>query len=146
MRLLRQFIDIGLPLLGVAIILGSVLFVRETLTTQIACVGFGMVLIELGVWKAAHRLLPNERKYHALRAEGDRFIGLVRKLNQTALAVQEQDSTENQEAFADVQAQMRQAIERMTGVAGKTDAQLAAERGETPSDAQQPAQEPAQVS
>ncbi len=87
MRLLRQLVDISLPLLGVAIILGSVLFVREALTTQIAFVGLGMVLIELGVWKAAHRLLPSERKYNALRAEGDRFLGLMRKLNQAALAV-----------------------------------------------------------
>ncbi len=142
MRFLRQCIDIALPLLGVAVILGSVLFVRENLKTQLAIVGIGMVLIELGVWKAAHRLLPNERKFNALRAEGDRFIGLVRKLNQAALALREAESPENKESFGAVQDEMRQAIQRMSNVAGKTDKEIAAQRGEP---ATEPAPEPVQV-
>ena len=130
MRFLRQCIDIALPLLGVAVILGSVLFVRENLKTQIAFVGLGMVLIELGVWKAAHRLLPNERKFNALRAEGDRFLGLVRKLNRAAQPLRKAESPENKESFGEVQDEMRQAIQRMSNVAGKTDAELAAQRPE----------------
>ena len=43
MRTLRRVIDIGLPLLGVAVILCAVLFVRDNLRTQIAFVGLGMV-------------------------------------------------------------------------------------------------------
>ena len=87
MRTLRKIIDISLPLLGVAVILSAVLFVRDNLRTQIAFVGLGMVLIEVGVWKVAHKLLPNERKYLALRAEGDLIIKMVRQLNAAALAM-----------------------------------------------------------
>jgi hypothetical protein len=35
---------------------------------------FQAILIEVGVWHLAQRLLPSERQYHALRAEVDRFL------------------------------------------------------------------------
>ena len=57
MRTLRKFIDIAIPLSGVALILGAVLFLRSDLRVQIAAVGLGMLLIEVGVWKFPHQLL-----------------------------------------------------------------------------------------
>ncbi|MFQ5754615.1 MAG: hypothetical protein ACE5H7_00840 [Acidiferrobacterales bacterium] len=128
MRTLRKVIDISLPFAGVAVILGAVLFMRADLTMQIAVVGFGMVLIEVGIWKGAHRLLPSERKYPALRTEGHLFMKLLRRLNAVALALRENDSPERRQAFEEVQDAMRQAVERMAHVAGKTDAELASER------------------
>jgi hypothetical protein len=128
LRTLRKVIDISLPLAGVAVVLGAVLFMREDLRMQIAVVGLGMVLIEVGVWKGAHRLLPSDRKYLALRTEGNLFMKLLRELNVAALALRENDSPEHRQAFEEVRDAMRQAVERMVHVAGKTDAELASER------------------
>lgn len=128
MRKLRTIINNALPFIGVALILGAVLILREDLSIQIAVVGLGMLMIELGVWKFGHKVLPSERKYLALRAETDRFIQLVRKLNTAALAVKAYESPETREAFQQVQETMRLAIGRMAEVAGKTDAELASER------------------
>ncbi len=127
MRTLRKVIDIGLPLLGVAVILSAVLVVKDNLRIQIALVGLGMVLIEVGVWKAAHKLLPDDRKYLALRTEGDLFVKLIRQLNAAALAMKESDSPEYRQAFEEVRDAMQQAVERMADVAGKTNAELASE-------------------
>ena len=128
MRTLRNIIDTCLPFVGIAVILTAMVSLRESPRLQIALVGLGMVLIELGVWKAAHQLMPSGRRYLALRAEGDLFMGLIRDLNTAALVVKEDDSAENRLAFEKVRGEMHQAVERMADVAGKTDAEIAAER------------------
>ncbi len=124
MRTLRKSIDIGLPLVGVAVVLAAVLFVGGDVRIQLAIVGLGMVVIELGVWKAAHRFLPTGRQYLALRAENDQFLGLVRELNAAALAVRQNGSQAHEQAFEEVRDAMRQSVERMAEVAGKTNAEL----------------------
>ncbi len=128
MRKLRTFIDNALPFIGVALILGAMLTLREDLRIQIAVVGLGILMVELGVWRFGHKVLPSERKYLALRAETDRFIELVRALNTAALAVKANGSPENRQAFQQVQETMQHAVARMAEVAGKTDAELASER------------------
>jgi hypothetical protein len=128
LRKLRIFVDNALPFFGVAIILGAMLTLREDLRIQIAVVGLGILMIELGVWKIGHKVLPSQRKYLALRAETDRFIKLVRDLNAAALVLKQHDSPKTRQAFQQVQETMRQAIGRMAEVAGKTDAELASER------------------
>lgn len=128
MRALRKSIDIGLPLVGVAIILAAVLFVRDDLRIQLAIIGLGMVVLELGVWKAAHRVLPTGRRYLALRAESDLFLQLVRQLNTAALARKQSNSQAHRQAFGEVQDAMRQSVERMGEVAGKTDTELESAR------------------
>ncbi len=138
LRTLRKTIDIGLPLVGVAVILASVLFVRDDLRIQLAIVGLGMVVLELGVWKAAHRILPTKRRYLGLRAETDAFVQLVRQLNTAALAVKQNDSQSHKQAFEEVRDAMRQSVERMAAVAGKTNAELAP-ASEGPDMAQLPA-------
>ena len=128
MRTLRKFIDIAVPLMGVGVILGAVLFLRGDLRVQIAVVGLGMLLIEIGVWKIPHQLLGTGRKYLALRTEVDQFLHLVRQLNTAAVALRKDDSPQNRQALQEVPAAMRQAVDRMVHVAGKTDAELATER------------------
>ncbi len=128
MKTLRKLIDIAIPLTGVAVILGAVLLLRSDLRVQIAVVGLGMLLIEVGVWKIPHQLLGTGRKYLALRTEVDHFLGLVRQLNSAAVALREGDSPQNRRALQEVPEAMRQAVERMVHVAGKTDAELTAER------------------
>lgn len=123
MRHLRKGFDIGLPLIGVMIILGAVLFLRE-IRTQIAVVMVGIVLIEAGVWKIAHQLLPNDRRYYALRYEINALIALSRDLNEAALATKVEDTPENQRAFDEIREAMHRAIDQISDVAGRTAKEL----------------------
>lgn len=124
---IRKFIDIALPFVAVAAILGAVLFVRDNLTIQVAIVGLGMVALEVGTWKLRQQVLMNKRKDFALRAEGDAFLKHLRELHATATAMKQNDSPENHQAFDGASDAMRQSVERLVAMAGKTDTELAAE-------------------
>jgi len=128
LRILRQRLETGLPILGVVVIFSAVLFVRE-LRSQVAIVVLGMLLMEVGVWKLAQHVLPSERQYLALRGETDLFITLVRQLNAAALLVKAQDVPNHRREFEEVRHAMQQTVERICEVAGKTNAELAAEGG-----------------
>ena len=123
MRYLRKSFDIGLPMIGVMIILGAVLFLRE-IRIQIAVVMVGIVLIEAGVWKIAHQLLPNDRRYHALRYEIDAFIALSRDLNEAALVAKVEDTPENRRSFDEIRKSMHRAVDQIADVAGMTAEEL----------------------
>ena len=131
LRRWRRRLDPCVSVLGILVILGAVLFSQE-LRTQILVTTCGIVLMEVGVWRLAQRLLPSERQYHALRAEVDRFLQLVRYLNTAALARKAHDAPETHQAFAQVYQEMQQAVVRMATLAGKTDAELAAEKAQEP--------------
>ena len=124
LRRLCNVLNTGLPFAGVVVILSTLILVQE-LRLQIAIVAVGIMLIEIGVWKFANKVLPSERKYDALRTEVDQFIGLARQLNTAALARHESGSGEHQTEFEAVQRLMAQSVEHMAEVAGKTDAQVA---------------------
>ena len=131
LRRWRRRLDPCVSVLGILVILGAVLFSQE-LRTQILVTTCGIVLMEVGVWRLAQRLLPSERQYNALRAEVDRFLQLVRHLNTTALTRKAYDTPETRQAFAHVYQEMQQAVARMATLAGKTDAELAAEKAQGP--------------
>jgi len=131
LRRWRRRLDPCVSVLGILVILGAVLFSQE-LRTQILVTTCGIVLMEVGVWRLAQRLLPSERQYHALRVEVDRFLQLVRHLNTAALARKAHDAPETHQAFAQVYQEMQQAVARMATLAGKTDAELAAEKAQEP--------------
>ena len=126
MRRLQTVINNGLPILGVLVILGAEVVIQD-LRLQLAVVVFGILLIEAGVWRLAYHFVPEARHYNALRAEGDYFMGLIRKLNRAAIAVKKDDSTENRQAVTDIRQEMLQVVEQMVAVAGKTDDELTAE-------------------
>ncbi len=126
MSTFRKVIDIGLPFVAVAAILGAVLFVRDSLSIQVAIVGLGMVALEVGTWKLRQQVLMNKRKGLALRAEGDQFLKQLRVLHAAAIAMKDDnDSAERHQAFEDARDAMRQSVERMAAMAGKTDTELA---------------------
>ena len=131
LRRWRRRLDPCVSVLGILVILGAVLFSQE-LRTQILVTTCGIVLMEVGVWRLAQRLLPSERQYNALRAEVDRFLQLVRHLNTAALTRKAHDTPETRQAFAQVYQEMQQAVARMATLAGKTDAELAAEKAQEP--------------
>ena len=87
MRKFRRILDIGLPILGILVVFGAVLWpvISLRLQLQVLVVLVGILMIEAGVWKLTSPFLPSERKYNALRSEVDRFIDLVRALNSAAL-------------------------------------------------------------
>lgn len=124
MSTFRKVINIGLPFVAVAAILGAVLFVRDNLSLQVAIVGLGMVALEVGTWKLRQQVLVNKRKDLALRAEGDEFLRQLRELHAAASAMKENNSAEHYQAFEHARDAMRQSVERIAAMAGKTDAEL----------------------
>lgn len=84
-RRIRRVMEAAIPLLGIGMIFLSVLFGPSSLQLQVILVLVGVLILEAGVWGLTSGLLPNERRYLALREEGDHFIALIRELNSAAL-------------------------------------------------------------
>ena len=62
MRVARRAVVLGIPLLGMAIVFGGVLFVPPSnLQLLILVVLVGVLILEAGVWGLTGQLLPNER-------------------------------------------------------------------------------------
>jgi hypothetical protein len=96
-----------------AIVLSSFLFL-DNLFAWYATVIVGLLIVLAGFLYGAHPFLTSERRFHALRNEVDRFIGLVRRLNSAAAENQ-------QEEFQKAKAEMLASVERMAELAGKPD-------------------------
>ena len=75
-----------------------------------------VVILEAGARGRTSGLLPNERVHLDLRQEGDRFLELMRVLNQTAVA--EDDGHEHDERVQGTLGEMRTSVERMAELAG----------------------------
>jgi uncharacterized membrane protein YccC len=124
-RTIRNAAQIGMPIVGTAIVFGAILLMIDPMK-QIAVAAVGVLLIQAGIWKLAHPILPSERKFQALRREVDHFIRLVRRLNAAALGVKEVDTDATRAAFEAEQRRMHESFERMAVLAGKTDEEVAA--------------------
>ena len=85
MRRLRNIIDRLVIYTGVMLVLGTMLF-TEALVLRTSLVLFGLLMVELGVWRAASTLLPNTRRNQPLRDEVNRFMKLVREIYRVANA------------------------------------------------------------
>lgn len=117
MKTVRRKVDTLLPVVGIVVVLSAVLFLWQNLYLQVAVVVAGIFLIEAGIWKLAHPLLPSQRKYRALRAEVDDFIGLVRRLN--TAAVERHGLTPDADARVEaVRQEMLESVDRMVEYAG----------------------------
>lgn len=123
MRKLRRVLHLLVPAVGMALVIGAVLF-GESLPVQLFLVLAGLLLTEAGLWRLADPFLPDERKYLALRAETDHFMTLVRQLNAAALALDHGEERGPRFALEEVRTEMHRSIDRMVGVAGKTAAQV----------------------
>ena len=123
-RTLRQALDTSLPILGIVVILSAVLCMQE-FRGHVALVVLGILLIEVGVWKLAHQVLPTERTSLALRGEVELFLTLGRPLHAAALRGKTHDAPEPRQACEEVHQSLRQTVERIIQGAGKTDADLA---------------------
>lgn len=120
MRTVRRTVDMVLPVAGIVLVLGAVLFLWQNLYLQLGIVIVGIFLIEAGIWKLAHPLLPSARRYHALRAEVDQFIELVRRLNAVAAPDATGEATTDPQVAA-VRQDMLSSVDRMVACAGRDD-------------------------
>lgn len=118
-RKLRRILHMIVPAVGMALVIGAVLF-GESLAIQLFLVVAGLLLTEAGLWRLADPILPDERKYVALRNEADHFMTLVRQLNAAALALDEGDARGSRFAIDELQTEMHRSIDRMVSFAGKT--------------------------
>lgn len=116
MRRLRKALDILLPVTGIVLVYSAVLLVVG-IYRQLALVTIGTLLIEAGIWKLAHPLLPSERRFTALREEVDALFPLVRRLNAAAVALRAGDESAR-EVFDSAREELHQSVERMAEVAG----------------------------
>ena len=123
-RILRKIIYTSLPFIGAQVLISIMLFTQAL--PNMAMVVIGLLLLEVGIWKLAPKLMLPERKYHALRAQTDRFLSLIRQLNMAAIRVKEQDTPENRQAIEEIQQSMLQLVKHIIAVAGKTDIELTA--------------------
>ncbi len=85
MQQLRDVIDRIVIYTGVLLVLGTVIF-TEASTRQTLLVLIGLLLLQLGVWRVASRLLPSARRTHLLREEVNQFVKLVREMYRAANA------------------------------------------------------------
>ncbi len=115
-RKIRRVLAIALPVSGMGIIFGSVLYGASSLQLQVLFVLFGVLVLEAGVWGLANRLLWDERRPNGLREEGDHFIGLIRELSEAAIAG---EGTEDDAPYRNILEQMHTSVRRMGELAGQ---------------------------
>ncbi|MCA9738247.1 MAG: hypothetical protein R3E98_03115 [Gemmatimonadota bacterium] len=115
---MRKIFDVGLPITGMVLVFLAALWVQD-LQLRVILILIGLLLIWVGVWKLANPLYPNERRFHDLRLEVDRFIALVRDLNQAALQQRVTDSSDAQDRTASILGAMRRSVDRMAALAGR---------------------------
>lgn len=116
----RKTVEIGLPILGMLVVFGGVIFVSPTeLQIQLLVVLAGVMMIEAGVWGMTKAILPNERRFVALREEGNRFIGLIRILNAAKVIDLREGSDHTRRAVAVALEEMHDSVRTMGELAGQ---------------------------
>jgi hypothetical protein len=126
-RKFRRAMHLLVPAVGMALVLGAVLL-GESLPTQLFLVVAGLLLTEAGIWRLAEPILPDERKYAALRDETDHFMALVRQLNSAALSLDRGEVAGSRFVLEEVEREMRRSLDRLVDFAGKTSEQMDPER------------------
>jgi hypothetical protein len=111
-RSFNRYVPLGALIIGLILILSSVA-VADTGSGLSARVITGTVLVLAGYLYGATPFLTSEREHTALRGEVDSFIDLVRKLNQTAIAIG------GGPEFDEVTKAMRESLWRIEELAGK---------------------------
>jgi len=121
LRNLRKLIAVGFPILGITLVFTAILVpaISLNLQLQIGVVLVGLLIIEAGVWRLTEKILPNERKYLALRTEVDDFIDRIRVLNAQGGKLRVQETDAELEAFRETVAALHASVDRMAELAGR---------------------------
>jgi hypothetical protein len=112
-RTFNRFAGLLAAVVGMGLVLVSFRFL-DNLFFWYVCILGGLLIILFGFIYGANPFLTSERRYIALRSEVDRFIGLVRQLNDAA-------SRSSNEEFERVKSEMVASVERMAELAGKAE-------------------------
>ncbi|MEJ2679728.1 MAG: hypothetical protein P8174_11755, partial [Gemmatimonadota bacterium] len=104
---------------GMVLVLVAVLVVGSP-GTELGLVLVGLLLVEGGVWRIASSVLPDERRYVALREESNRFVAMVRQLNAAAIALCGEETAGARLALEETKRAMHRSVERMVVLAGRS--------------------------
>jgi len=120
LRNFRKILAVGLPILGTVLVFLAILVptISLDLRLQIGVVLLGLLLIEAGVWRLTAKVLPNQRKYLALRAEVDAFIDRIRVLNAHGVKLRAEETESARAAFQGTLDTLHAAVDQMAEVAG----------------------------
>ena len=121
MRKFRKILAVGFPILGTILVFLAILVpaVSLSLRLQVVVVLVGLLIIEAGVWHLPGKVLPNERKYLALRTEVNAFIDRVKLLNAHGVKLRSEDAEATRHAFRETIDALHAAVDRMAEVAGR---------------------------
>lgn len=122
---IARVLDSGLPTLGVAVVLAAVMLGGGGWGAIWLAV-IGLLMVEAGVWRLGSRIV-HERRYRPLRREVERFIGLARELHHASAAVDDRGDEGARQRLDGAVASLRNSLDRMVQVAGKTEEDLKAE-------------------
>ncbi len=123
LRTLRNILAISIPVAGTLLVLLSVLLpaIASNVPFQVTLVVIGLVMGQLGTWRLATHILPNQRRYLALRAEVGAFLSLTRILNAQAIRLREDDTDERRAAYRETLDAIHLTADRIAEVAGRED-------------------------
>lgn len=126
-RNIRRVINIVITAAGIGIIF-TVLFVDDALElrAQLPLALLGILLMEAGVWGLSTRILPSERRFSALREEGDKMMGLIRELNAAAIA--KDTGIEDAKRFQATLQSMHDCVAHMSELAAREDSPRSAKK------------------
>ena len=112
-RTVNRYIGLGASVVGMAIVLSSFRLLDNLVLWYVAVMS-GLLIILAGFIYGTYPFLTSERRYRALRGEVERFIKLVRRLNDAA-------TRDSPEEFGRAKKEMAASVERMSELAGKED-------------------------
>ena len=121
MRKLRKILALGSTLLGTVLVFLAILLpaISLHLQLQVVVVLLGLLIIEAGVWRLTSAVLPEERRYAALRTEVNAFVERVRLLNAHGVKLQTRDDEVTREDFRETLNALHAAVDRIAEVAGR---------------------------
>ena len=108
-----RYLPLGVTVVGMVMIFGSIVFIFETDYGRIAGASGGMLVLLAAIWYAANPVIKNRRRYHLLRTEFNKFKILVGDLNRAGV-----DGLPNE--IDKTRSAMQTSIDRMVEAAGKT--------------------------
>jgi hypothetical protein len=117
-RKLRRALHFVVPAMGMALVLGAVIFGTSP-WLQLFLVVAGLLMTEAGFSRWADPILPDERRYLALRNETEHFVTLVRQLNTVAVALAQRADGAPPFALDEVENRMHRSVDRMIALAGQ---------------------------
>jgi hypothetical protein len=107
---MKAGIDRIMALAGLILVLLQTAFL-DIAPFEYGIILFGVLVTATGLWGLGSRLRPDRRLYLQLRAEVDKFIGLVRRINAHVVAGQGEQANE-------VKEEMHASVELIAQAAG----------------------------